>query len=168
MVWLLAAVGALAGLILALVLIGLLLPKEHTATRTAEFPRAADVVWRVIADVQAYPTWRQDLQRVDVLTEGSQPVWKEVPRRGGTALTLQLVESDPPRRRVTKIADPKLPFGGHWDFELRPTPGGCTLTITENGEIYNPLFRVLSRSFNLAATIEAFLAQLGEHLQRSR
>jgi hypothetical protein len=166
MVWLLAVVGGVAGLILALVLIGMLLPKEHTATRTAVYPRSAEEVWRVVADFRAYPSWRQELQRIDVVEEAGQLVWKEIPRKGGTILTLQLVESEPPRRRVTKIADAKLPFGGHWVFELRPVPAGCSLTITENGEIYNPLFRVMSRFFNLAATIETFHKQLGDHLAK--
>jgi uncharacterized protein YndB with AHSA1/START domain len=166
MIWVLVAVGVVAGLIVAIVLIGLLLPKGHTASRTATFARPPEVVWDVIADFRAAPTWRKELARVEVLADANgQPVWKEVPKRG-TPLTLQRIECDPPRRLVGKIADPKLPFGGCWVYELKPVPSGCTLTITENGEIYNPVFRFVSQFFNLAATIELYLKQLGEHLDR--
>ena len=38
-----------------------------------------------------------------------------------------------------------LPFGGSWTYELIPTAGGTMLRITEDGEVYNPLFRFISR-----------------------
>jgi len=46
---------------------------------------------------------------------------------------------------VTRIADKTLPFGGIWIFDVSPTSEGCRLNITERGEIYNPLFRFVSR-----------------------
>jgi hypothetical protein len=60
---------------------------------------------------------------------------------------------------VLQIANPALPFGGTWTYEVRPTPHGSTLTITEDGEIYNPLFRVMARFvFGYEGTMAAYLA----------
>jgi hypothetical protein len=67
---------------------------------------------------------------------------------------------------ITKIADPKLPFGGTWTYDIAPAGDSCTLTITENGEVYNPLFRFVSRfiigqSTTMDGYIKALDAKLG-------
>ena len=51
----------------------------------------------------------------------------------------------PPPERVTRIADESLPFGGSWTYRVVGNEKGCTLTIREDGEVYNPLFRFMSR-----------------------
>ena len=45
------------------------------------------------------------------------------------------------------MADPKLPFGGTWTYEVQPDGTGSAVTITEDGEVYNPIFRFVSRFF---------------------
>ncbi len=76
----------------------------------------------------------------------------------------------PSRRRsarllVVRIADLDLPFGGTWTYEIAPVAGGSTLTITEDGEIYNPIFRVMSRFvFGYESTMAAYLAAAEKRL----
>ena len=80
-------------------------------------------------------------------------------------MTLATERSEPPRLLVVRI-DPGLPFGGTWTYEVAPVPGGSTLTITENGEIYNPLFRFMARYiFGYEGTIETYMAALKKHLE---
>ena len=62
---------------------------------------------------------------------------------------------------MTRIADPQLPFGGTWTQEIAPDAGGCVVTITENGEIYNPIFRFVSRFIlGYTSSIDAYLKAL--------
>ena len=62
-----------------------------------------------------------------------------------------------------KIADPDLPFGGTWTYELKPSGSGTRVTITEDGEVYNPIFRFMSHVFfSQSATIETYLKSLGK------
>ena len=69
---------------------------------------------------------------------------------------------------VTRIADPHLPFGGTWTYEIAPTATGSSLTITENGEIYNPVFRFIARYIQgYTATIDNYLKALRAKLQAS-
>jgi len=76
---------------------------------------------------------------------------------------------EPPRVLVARIADPKLPFGGTWTYEITPDAGGSRLTITENGEIYNPLFRFMARFiFGYEGTIQSYLSSLEKRLIGSR
>jgi uncharacterized protein YndB with AHSA1/START domain len=107
------------------------------------------------------PTWRPDVTSYQELPphEGHR-MWRETDKHGQT-ISFEAVESVPPRRLVTKIADTKLPFGGTWVYEIVPAGDSCTLTITENGEVYNPLFRFMSRFIiGQTATIDRYLDAL--------
>ncbi|HSA55072.1 MAG TPA: SRPBCC family protein, partial [Gemmatimonadaceae bacterium] len=116
-------------------------------------------------DVARYPTWRPDVQQVDVLPDSDGVFrFRETGRHGVVAYRVE--RNEPPTRWVTRIDDPSLPYGGTWTFGLAPRGSGTSLTITEDGEIYNPIFRVLSRTvFSTAATIEAYQAALRRHLE---
>ena len=71
---------------------------------------------------------------------------RTLPEHGGDGdILFEVAERVPDRRLVTRIADPSLPFGGRWTFELAPAAGGTELRITEDGEVYNPIFRFVSR-----------------------
>ena len=65
---------------------------------------------------------------------------------------------------MTRIADPNLPFGGTWTYELTPQADGSTmLRITENGEIRNIFFRFVSRFLmGYTKTMEDYLNALGQ------
>jgi hypothetical protein len=74
------------------------------------------------------------------------------------ALTMEVVESNSPSRMVTRIADQGLPFGGMWIFDIAATTDGSRLNITERGEIYNPIFRFVSRFIlGYNRTVDAYL-----------
>jgi len=66
----------------------------------------------------------------------------------------------------TRIADTELAFGGSWTYELARTPtGGTSLSITEDGEVYNPIFRFMSKFFfSPVATIEKVQRSLAKKL----
>lgn len=162
--WALIVVVGLVALVLVAALIGALLPKGHVATRTARFKAKPETIWRALTAYAEQPAWRSDLKAVERLPDrGGHEVWNEV-RKGAGAMPLETIESDPPRRLVRKIADPKLPFGGTWTYELRAEGGGCLLTITENGEVYNPIFRLVSKCFDMRRTIDEFLGALARKL----
>ncbi|MCZ6857779.1 MAG: hypothetical protein O7F70_07230, partial [Gemmatimonadetes bacterium] len=66
-------------------------------------------------------------------------------------------------RLVMRIADDRLPFGGTWTYEIHEEAGGSRITITEDGEIYSPFFRVMSRFFlGYHGTQESYLTALSE------
>lgn len=91
-------------------------------------------------------------------------IWRETDKHNQT-ITYEAVESVPPRRLVTRIADKNLPFGGTWTYEISPADGACTLTIGEDGEVYNPIFRFVSRFvIGQTATLDQYLAALNTKL----
>jgi len=148
--------------LILIVVIGALLPQKHRVSRTVSLHQPPEVVWNLISGP---PTWRPDIRNYEELppNEGHR-MWRETDKHAQT-ITYEAVESSPPSRLVARIADPKLPFGGTWTYEITPTPAGCSLTITEDGEVYNPLFRFVSRFImGHTATIDAYLKALGQKL----
>ena len=151
-----------AALILALVLtvlvIGWLLPAEHVASGGVTLNVPPDRVFAAISEVGRYPAWRPSVSRVDVL--GTEPLrWRE--HENGDAITFEIVDSRAPRLMKVRIADPDLPFGGTWTYRLTPAGTGTRLEVTEEGVVYNVLFRFVSRFvFGHTATIDRYLADL--------
>jgi len=159
MKWVLMALAALALLAAVVAITGWSLPVAHVATRQATLAAPPDVVWKTITDVDAFPTWRTDVKTVERAPGSGALTWIEHGRSGSLKLTVEA--SEPPRRLVTRIADPSLPFGGTWTYELAPSAGGTTLTVTEHGEIYNPIFRAMARFvFGYETTLTSYLDAL--------
>ena len=162
MKWMLVAGIVLAAIILAVVVVGTLLPRDHVATVGARIPEPPDSVWRTIADVADHPTWRDGVTRVELLApiEGKTS-WRE--HSTNRAILMVADVAEPPRRLVTRIADDRLPFGGTWEFVVEPAgDNASTVTITERGSVYNPVFRFMSRFvFGHTATMDAYLRSLG-------
>ena len=145
----------LAGVIAA---IGYALPQNHVATVEENIQGAPADVFLRISDVGRYPEWRHDVSKVELLS--SQPLkWRE--HTGGDVITYQVVESRPSERFQVRIADPALPFGGSWTYELRAEASGTHVAITERGEVYNPIFRFMSRFvLSRTATMDKFMTAL--------
>ena len=149
--------AGLISLALMVVLVGFLLPKQHVASRAISLHRKPEDVFQLISDFKAAPSWRPDVQEVELLSPADgHPRYRE--KSKNATITMEVMESAPLSRMVTRIADKGLPFGGKWIFDISPTAEGCRLNITERGEIYNPVFRFVSRFFmGYQRTLDAYL-----------
>ena len=155
--WIVLALGGTVGIIAA---IGASLPKGHSVSRTARVPMSPDALYGLLADVDRYPTWRSDVKTLERLPDHEgKPAWVETMSAGRIPLYFERMER--PTLLVARIADPSLPFGGTWTYRISPAGTGSELTITEDGEVYNPIFRFMSRFvFGQTATIESFVKHL--------
>lgn len=162
MKWILIVLAVLAAVLILITLIGWLLPKAHTATREARFHQWPEAVWKAITDIDAMPSWRQGLKSVKRLPDqNGLPAWIEASDSG--TIPYETVIAQPPSKLVVRIVDPKLPFGGTWTYEIAPVSGGSSLRIREDGEVYNPFFRFLSRFvFGYNGTMDTYLKSLSK------
>ena len=162
---LLLAGAVIVALVLLVLVVGWVLPVKHRASQSATLSATPEQVWRLITDVEAFPTWRTDVKSVTRLPDrNGQMVWVEEGSNG--RMTMAVERSEAPRQLVSRIADPDLPFGGTWTYVIAPAPNGTTLTVTEDGEVYNPLFRFMSRFvFGHEATMAAYLSAAQKRLK---
>jgi uncharacterized protein YndB with AHSA1/START domain len=159
--WIIRALVILGLVILAMVITGTILPEKHTATASREFQSDPDEVWKVLTDFAHWPEWRSDLREIRV----SANTFTEI-SSDDEEIEFRIEDFQTPERMVTRIITPDLPFGGSWTYELTPTGNGCRLTITENGEVYNALFRFMSKyMFGHTATMEQFLEDLSKKVK---
>jgi len=155
MKWLWIAGGVLVLLVLLVAAVGAMLPQSHRATRRARFRQPPEAVFAVLSGP---PDWRAGVKAYGNSADGRW--WEEDSH--GKKITYELVENRPPVRRAIRIADRNLPFGGTWTFDIAPESGGSTLRITEDGEIYNVIFRFVSRFvLGYTASIESHFRDLG-------
>jgi hypothetical protein len=141
MKWVIVILGILVCLVLIIVIIGYLLPVKHISSVQVSISASPAEIWTRLTDLKDYPAWRSDVKSVSVR---SAVEWVEVNDRGDS-LPLKIITRDIGQRLVTQIEGRNLPFGGGWEFRLKNNGDSTTVTITENGEVYNPLFRFVSK-----------------------
>ena len=158
------AVGAIVALTSIVAVIGWMLPVKHRVSVARVYQTTPASLFSLITDVSAFPSWRTGVSRVDTLPdENGHRRWKEA-TKNGPPITFMVERTVPDRLLVGRIADANLPFGGSWTYELAPRAAGQTsLTITEDGEVYNPIFRFVSRFvMGHSATINQYLSDVGK------
>ena len=119
--------------------IGAMLPRTHKASRTLRVKRPPADVWPVVMQV----TQASDVP-VDVL------------------------DSRPPHRLVTRVTEKEKNFGGTWTIDLTPADAGSTITIVEDGWVANPIFRFVSRVvIGHHATMDGMLKKVAASLNEN-
>jgi uncharacterized protein YndB with AHSA1/START domain len=167
--WVVIALGVLIALVMLVVLIGWALPVKHHVTREATYAASPAQLFALITDVEAFPLWRPKVKSVHRDTSAQGRTRFRETGSDGTIL-FEVDREVPDQQLITRIADPKLPFGGTWTFDILPADAGrTTLRITEDGEVYSPVFRFVSR-FVLGhhATIEVYLRDVAKRFAGSR
>jgi hypothetical protein len=139
MKWVAIGVAVLVGLVVVVAIVGAILPRQHLASRTLRVQRTPQDIWPVV-------TRLSDASTVPV----------------------EVVESAPPHRLVTRVTAAEKNFGGTWTITIAPAPEGpgraeSTVTITEDGWVANPIFRFMSRLvIGHHATMDALLTQVAQ------
>lgn len=160
-------VGVVGGLLVLagmMALIGSRLPKGHVVSRSIHLRQSPQEVYAVVRDFESAPQWRADLKRIEVEAQPGKPVYFREEAKHGT-VNYELVEDIPAQRMVTRIRDTDLGYSGQWIYSFAPENGGTLVTITEDGEVSNVLFRFMSRYiFGQTATLDAYLESLAKRL----
>ena len=163
------ALAVLGVIIVALVLcggivalLGSRLPRMHTASRSMVLHQTPEDVYKVVRDFGKMPEWRLELKRVEVEDRPGEGVRFREESKSGT-VNYEVVEDIPAQRLVTRILDTNLGYSGKWTYTFAPEGNGTRVSITEDGEVSNILFRFMSRYiFGHTATIDAYLRSLAK------
>lgn len=154
----------LAGVI---ALIGSRLPKTHSASRSIVLHQSPRNVYTVIRDFASAPKWRTDVKRIEVEAQPNGKVHFREEGKNGT-VNYELAEDIPGQRMVTRILDTDLGYSGKWTYVFASEGEGTRVTITEDGEVSNVVFRFMSRYvFGHTATLDSYLTALGQRFGES-
>lgn len=148
--------GVIVAAIALVIVIGSLLPTKHVATRTATLRAAPNDIFRLISGPQ---NWRTDLREYKFFDQDGRHMVRETDKHGQT-ITYEIVQSQPTTLLKRTISDKSLPFGGSWTWNVQPSNDGSSVTITEDGEVYNPIFRFISRFIGHTRTMDNYLGML--------
>jgi hypothetical protein len=167
MKWVFLTIAVLVLVAGVMALVGAALPLRHHAARDASFSVSPEALYAVIAGP---PGWRAGVKRFGVLPpkDGRRQFWEEDSH--ARRITYEVTEEVPPKRLVVRMTDTKLPFGGIWSYDISPaTQGGSMLRISEDGEIYNVIFRFMAHYiFGYSTTIENYIRDLQKKFPQSR
>jgi uncharacterized membrane protein len=158
-----AAIAVIALVVLVIALIGSRLPKHHTASRSVVLHKSPAEVYAVARDFESMPKWRSDVRAVTISsTPDGRVHFREDGKHG--SVNYELVEDVPGQRMVTRITDTDLGYAGKWTYVFAAEGANTRVSITEDGEVSNVIFRFLSRyAFGQTATIDGYLSSLGKH-----
>ena len=159
--------GIVIGLIVVVAVvfaIGLALPREHSASSQITLRSAPAQVWPVVRDLASLTgTWSELKSARRLPDENGKEIWEQ--NAGGFDMRLIVEEASEPARLVTRIdAPPDASFGGTWTYRLEPAGEGTQLTVTEDGYVSNPLFRVMMKAMGVHRTADGYLKALGKKL----
>jgi hypothetical protein len=154
------AIGVLVGVV---ALLGNQLPVGHVASRYVMIGAPIDVVFSTITEFEATGSWRE-LKSVTVSKDASSGRTRVTEESSNGPITMEVEQLIPPTRLVMRIVDESA-FGGAWAYALEPQGNATRITITEHGEVYNPVFRFVGKYImGHTRTIDSYLMSLGRKL----
>jgi uncharacterized protein YndB with AHSA1/START domain len=153
---------ALGAIVAVIALLGARLPLGHVASRSVVIGVPADVVFKTITDFSSAPSWRKNLKSVTVDTDSTTGRQRVTEESSTGAMTMEVEQLIPPTRLVMRIVGEDLPYGGAWAYALEPQGNATLVTISEHGEVYNPVFRFIAKYImGHTGTMDTYLTDLG-------
>jgi hypothetical protein len=107
--------------------------------------------------------WRPDVLRCEAVPDSDGRELTRETTRDGETIVYELLDRVPSRSIKRRIATENLPYSGTWAYSLQPDGEITIVRITEDGQVYNPVFRFMSRFvLGHTRTMDAYLRALGK------
>ena len=157
---LLIVVAGVVLLVISVLVIGSLLPKRHVVSRSASYRATPEHLFSMIGGPQ---DWRPDVLRCETVPSVHGREFMRETTSNGETITYELLDRMPARSVKRRIATENLPYSGTWTYSLQAHDGMTIVRITEDGQVYNPVFRFVSRFIvGHTRTMDAYLRALGK------
>lgn len=140
--------GGIALLVVAVVVIGLLMPERYEGRSSVVYAKSSDEVWDALLAYDKHPMtgkMMKGVQEQDV--HDGLPAWTEDMGRG-ELIMVNTLEAERPLRMVREMASKSVPMTSRWEYTLEPAGDGCKLSIDavttiKTGTWHVPIFRVM-------------------------
>jgi hypothetical protein len=145
MLWLwiiLGVVGLLALAFFVMSAIGKGLDPKHVVTASLHVNRTPAEVHALVADLEAWPTWCRNVQKVEKLPDrDGHPMVRM--HMGRNRMVLKVTVNHAPTRFAMTIDDESKFFAGVWEYHMNAEVNGTRLKLTEHGEVRPALPRFM-------------------------
>jgi len=157
MKWIFITLGSLVLVGVLIYAIGYFMSIGHTATVEKKFKINKDELWDILTNYKGYTEWRRGIKEL-IVDDADQ--WTEI-NDYGDIVHYQLEIAEEKRIMTIRIMNKDLPYGGFWEFIIDPQEEGCSLKITESGEVYSPVYRFMSKYiFGHDTTLKNYMEDL--------
>lgn len=148
-------------------LYGSRLPREHVVSSNLLLVAPADTVFKVMRNIEASPSWWNGVVSVERIQGAPKESWREDMGMMGS-IEVEVSKVGPGRMmEVTVLNAEAQGWGGTWYYEVRDTPAGTEVTLTEEGWVEHPIFRTLMQIRGKYRTVDSYLLSLGSHFGES-
>lgn len=143
MYWILFVMGAVAAVVIAVLVGGLVTPRVQRVARTMRLDAPADAVWARVRAVEHFADWRSELEDVDI--EASPPGqlrWTERSTTGSAAF--EMSRDDAPHRFGIRSREVDVAASNEWTWHVLGDGDHARVTLAARIDIPNPLSRFVS------------------------
>jgi hypothetical protein len=173
---LLRAIGGLAALLIALVLVGFVLPGSFRVERTVLVQSSAEKVFVQVADLRNWPAWGVWFDRDPGMTKtysartagvGANVAWESKSEGNGS---VEVTVHEPPSHVEYTLRFPDFDMSSRGSFLIKPAAGGVEVTWRDEGELArNPIHRWMGLFMDrlVGPDFEAGLAKLKQVVEKT-
>jgi hypothetical protein len=140
---------------------GATLPRDHVVASRVTIAAPAESIYNVMRDFKTIPTWWPAVTAIaEVPSTDGYERWRETV--DGFEMTIILREERWPLRMATEIdTTGGGAFGGVWIHEVKIVDSTSSeVTVTEQGWVSNPYFRVMMKLGGEHTSIDSYLTAL--------
>lgn len=148
--------------VIALLVFGLTQPVKHSVARSIRLRQKPDAVFAVIDDFQNSADGSSVVKVEAISDRNGNPASRYTLKWRRLRMTMTQLERTPPTRLVSSLTREDGAALGTWTYEIVPDGEGCRVTLAEDGELKNPLFRALMRLRGADAHITQTLRELAK------
>jgi hypothetical protein len=138
--WILVVMGAIASIIVAMLVGGLMAPARLDIARTIRIAARRDNVWRVVHGVEQIPDWAPRLPALEIVNEAM------------------------PSALTVRLRNDSQELEGEWRLQLDDAGDSTNLSVFESSVTANPIARFLRSFRNRNARVDGFLGGVAEQL----
>ncbi|MEA3444289.1 MAG: hypothetical protein U9R19_06120 [Bacteroidota bacterium] len=129
---------------LAVLFLSVVLPSDYENTERQSFAVPVEEAWNFISRVKGYPKFREEYYYVQVLSKRKNHVYQWQAYMSDGKLAVYQINNFMPQKHLSiELIRCNNKMTGNWDFYFFGDTTNCTIEITENSTMDDPIEKVI-------------------------
>jgi len=131
--------------IFILIIVFKLVPEQYEVSSMAYYNCDLKKLWGLVTGFANQASWRTGIIRVEKISDISgRNIWKEF-NSNGQVMKIETSEYFPMRRLVRRLINENQDGEIIWIYDFAEVGEVSTLTVSEQGKLVNPIFKLISK-----------------------